>query len=303
MAKAILFDASKCTGCRACQVACKSWNQRGYTRTNCNGTYENPPELTSQSWMRIKFNEEDVGTPASPDIRWFFTKYQCMHCEEATCVNVCPTGATQKYKVSNTDSEAYVVMTDPKMCIGCNYCVATCPFQACRYDQREKGIFRCRLCFDRITSSGKKFRFRGGAEQSQGNGGNPRNIPACVLACTTGALSFGEREEMVKKASERVNFLKTQRNRKEAQVYGADPVGGVGNLRYIYVLEAPPEKYGLPTNPTVPGGVSVWEALAKPAGSVALAGMAVALGINYIIERRNAALEKKEEKTKEGVQK
>jgi len=296
--KAILFDASKCTGCRACQVACKNWNQRTYTRTDCDGTYENPLELTSQCWMRILFNEPEKRPASDDDLYWYFTKYQCMHCTDATCVKVCPSGATKKYKVSDSDSEAWLVKTDPKQCIGCNYCVATCPFQACRYDEAEKGIFRCVMCFDRITQDPGAFPAPEQASPDlEKNAKDPyplRNRPACVQTCTAGALSFGTREEMIKKAEERVAFLKKERKKEGANIYGLDQVGG---LHYIYVLEDLPEKYRLPEKPSVPAGVTLWQTLIKPGapwGGLALVGLAAAAGVGYVINKRNEGLERQQ---------
>jgi formate dehydrogenase iron-sulfur subunit len=293
--KAILFDASKCTGCRACQVACKNWNERTYTHTDCDGTYENPLQLTAQCWNRILFNEPEE-RPASDDgIYWYFTKYQCMHCTDATCVKVCPSGATKKYKVSDGDNEAWLVKTDPKQCIGCNYCVATCPFQACRYDEKEKGIFRCVMCFDRITNQPDAFpAIDIGASPDLEKAKDPyptRNMPACVMTCTTGALHFGTREEMVELAGERIEELK-DRGKENAQAYGIDELSG---LHYIYVLEDSPEKYRLPEKPSVPAGVTIWEALVKPGapwGGLALVGLVAAAGVGYVINKRNEGLER-----------
>lgn len=295
MAMAIFFDASKCTGCRACQVACKSWNQRTYTHTNNNGTYENPPELTSQCWMRILYNEPE-SVKSTDELYWHFTKYQCMHCTDATCVKVCPSGATQKHKVSDGDKEAWLVMTDPDKCIGCNYCVATCPFQACRYDAAEKGIFRCRFCLDRIGNEPEAFPIPDQPGLDMQNQPEPypaRNRPACVLTCTTGALDYGTREEMIEKAEERAEFLKKERGKEKAQVYGLDQVGG---LHYIYVLEDEPATYGLPAKPSVPAGVTVWETLVKPGapwGGLALVGLAAAAGAGYVVNKRNQGMERK----------
>lgn len=301
MAKAIMFDASKCTGCRACQVACKSWNQREYTETHNNGTYENPLELTSECWMRILFNEPERASGVD-DLWWHFTKYQCMHCTDATCVKVCPSGATKKYKVSDGDEEAYVVMTDPDKCIGCNYCVATCPFSACRYGEKEKGIFRCRLCFDRISNSPEAFQEGEGMRKPlpdfqkllKDNEAWQRNKPACVSTCTTGALHFGEREAMIELARARVNELKTRYGASGARIYGEEELSG---LHYIYVLEDSPETYGLPAKPTVPAGVTAFEYLVKPGaawGGVALVGLAAAAGVSYVINKRNERMERKE---------
>ena len=292
---AIMFDASLCTGCRACQIACKNWNERTYTHTDNNGTYENPLELTSQCWNRILFNEPEKRPASDDDLYWYFTKYQCMHCTDATCVKVCPSGATQKHKVSDGDSEAYVVKTDPEKCIGCNYCVATCPFQACRYDEAEKGIYRCVLCFDRITNSADAFPKPVQASPDMESQTDPypsRNIPACVMTCTTGALHFGTREEMVEMANARVEELKAQ-GVDNAQAYGVDELSG---LHYIYVLEDSPEKYGLPENPSVPAGVTIFEALVKPGapwGGLALVGLVAAAGVGYVINKRNEGLERK----------
>jgi formate dehydrogenase iron-sulfur subunit len=294
--KAILFDASKCTGCRACQVACKNWNQRTYTETNCDGTYENPLQLTSQCWMRILFNEPEERPQSDDGIYWFFTKYQCMHCTDATCVKVCPSGATKKYKVSDEDSEAYVVQTDPKQCIGCNYCVATCPFQACRYDEAEKGIFRCVLCLDRISNTPEAFpAITVGGSPDLKNAKDPvptRNRPACVSTCTSHALDFGTWEEMSAQAEERKLYLQKKRGVENAQVYGMDQLDG---LHYIYVLEDSPEKYGLPAKPSVPVGVTIWETLIKPGapwGGLALVGLVAAAGVGYVINKRNEGLER-----------
>lgn len=308
MAKAILFDASKCTGCKACQIACKSWNQREFTETQCNGTMENPLELTSECWMRILFNEPETVAKVE-DLRWFFTKYQCMHCTDATCVKVCPSGATKKFKVTEEDQDAYVVMTDEEQCIGCNYCVATCPFSACRYKEKEKGIFRCRFCFDRISNTPEAF--QGGSmrkptadfqttldkKDDKGNLVNAkwlRNKPACVSTCTSGALTFGEREDMITAAEERITLLKSKRGKSDAQIYGTDQLSG---LHYLYVLEEGPAAYGLPENPKVPAGVTAWEVLIKPGaawGGIGLVGLVAAAGVSYVINKRNEGLERKE---------
>ncbi len=294
--KAILFDASKCTGCRACQIACKNWNQRGYTETNNNGTYENPLQLTSQAWMRILFNEPADRPKSDADLYWFFTKYQCMHCTDATCVKVCPSGATKKYKLSGDDSEGYVVRTDAKQCIGCNYCVATCPFQACRYSEKDKAVYRCVMCFDRSSNSADAFPVpeQGSVDLTKAKDAYPaRNGPACVQTCTAAALTFGNREDMIAKAEERVAALK-KGGAADAQLYGVDQLSG---LHYIYILEDAPAKYGLPENPTVPAGVTLWQALVKPGapwGGVALVGMAAAAGVGYVINKRNQGFEREE---------
>jgi len=262
---AILVDETKCTACRACQVACKQWNQRKAEKTKNLGTYENPPALGSQTWMRILFNEDYK----NGEMTWRFTKHQCMHCTDASCVEVCPSGATVHEEVSLPDGNIIRrVRTDPNKCIGCNYCRIACPFSVPGYDQSKKGIFRCTLCADRVSNG---------------------LIPACVKACAPGALSFGTRDEMLNKAHARVEELK-KAGYADARVYGESELNG---LKYIYVFTAGADAYGLPVDPKVPFRVSIFKALAKPYGAFATAGLVIALAVNGIINARNRRLEEK----------
>ncbi len=267
--KAILVDTTRCTACRACQVACKQWNQNPGEKTENKGSYENPPSLSSYTWMRILFNEyykDDKMT-------WLFTKHQCMHCDEAACVEVCPPNATTHidYKLSD-GSVLKTVQTDPNKCIGCNYCRVACPFDVPGYNQKEKGIFRCTMCFDRVTNGVAKY-----------------DIPACVKSCAPGTLSFGDRAELIAKAKLRVARLKASGYPK-AHLYGETELDG---LNYMYILTDEPSKYGLPNDPSVPVSVTVWKAITKPYGLVATAGLVIALVVNGVINARNRGLEDK----------
>src|SRR4030042_6223156 len=106
--KAILYDSSKCTACRGCQVACKQWwGLEGETTTN-RGTYENPPDLSPDTWVKIRFNE----VPRNGSIDWVFTRRACMHCTEAACVKVCPTGALYHHPLG-------FVAYNKDICSGC----------------------------------------------------------------------------------------------------------------------------------------------------------------------------------------
>jgi formate dehydrogenase iron-sulfur subunit len=264
--KAILYDATRCIACKGCQLACKQWNQNPGVPTEYNG-YENPPTLGAYTWMRILFNEKYE----DGEMHWYFTKQQCMHCTEAACVEVCPPQATthREYKLSD-GSTVTTVATDPDKCIGCNYCRVACPFDVPGYGQKEKGIFRCTMCVDRLTS-------------------DVDLRPACVKSCPSGALDFGDRQEMLEKAEARVTELKSSGVSK-ARVYGKDELGG---LRYIYVLADEPESYQLPNEPSIPAGTKVWNALTKPWGAVAAGGIVLALVLNGVINARNSGLERK----------
>jgi len=266
---AILVDESKCTACRACQVACKAWNQNSAVRTVNHGSYENPMSLGSDTWMRILFKEEYRDGRMS----WFFTKHQCMHCTEAACVDVCPPNATMHEEIKLPDGSAITrVVTDPDKCIGCNYCRVACPFDVPGYDQKEKGIKRCTLCVDRISNGVAGF-----------------DKPACVKVCAPNALVFGNREELLGQGEARVAELQ-KAGYADARLYGKSELGG---LRYMYVLAGKPSEYKLPADPSVPVGVTLYKTFTKPYGAVALAGLAAALVINGIINARNRGLEAK----------
>jgi formate dehydrogenase iron-sulfur subunit len=267
--KAILVDETKCTACRACQVACKQWNQNRAVKTTNRGSYENPPTLGSETWMRILFNEQYEENR----MQWLFTKHQCMHCTEAACVEVCPPQATNYIDYELKDGGTlHTVQTDPDKCIGCNYCRVACPFDVPGYGQKEKGIFRCTLCFDRVANDVSKY-----------------NVPACVKSCAPGTLSFGDRDELIAQAEERVAELKAAGYR-NARVYGKDELGG---LMYIYVLTEEPEAYQLPNDPSIPIGTKAWKALTKPWGAFAAGGIVLALIVNGVINARNRGLEEK----------
>ncbi|MBN2027193.1 MAG: 4Fe-4S dicluster domain-containing protein [Actinobacteria bacterium] len=269
--KAILYDATKCIACRGCQVACKQWNQNPGEETEFTGSYENPPELSSYTWMRILFNEKFE----DGEMHWFFTKHQCMHCTDAACVEVCPPKATRHvdYKLSD-GSTITAVETDPNRCIGCNYCRVACPFTVPGYNQEKKGMFRCTLCTDRISN-------------------DVDMMPACVKACATGALLFGDRDEMIEAAEKRVAELKNA-GYDSARLYGKDEMGG---LRYLYVLAEEPEAYDLPNDPSIPIGVQIRKVFTSPYGGIALGGVAVALIVNGIINARNRGMEREFEES------
>ena len=217
MAKATLLDVSKCTACRACQVACKEWNDLPAENTVCLGCYDNPPDLSPVTWNRIAFDEveRDGG-----QVDWLFRSIRCMHCTDASCVNVCPTGAAHH--------EGEFVIIDPEVCVGCGYCAEACPFNIPRLvDGAEKGSARkCWFCLDRVRNG---------------------QIPACAKACATGAIKFGDRGDLVTEAHERVNVLR-KRGLAEAALYGENLLGG---LHQMYVLTDRPGVYGLPAAPQV----------------------------------------------------
>ena len=158
----VLVDTTRCIGCRACQVACKQWNQLRATKTVFTGSYENPKHLSADTWTIVRFHEFD-DKPT-----WRFNKQQCYHCDDASFVTVCPTGAAQK-------RDNGIVFIDQSICAGCKYCIEACPFQTPQPGHSGAAI-KCRFCMDRVEN------------------GLP---PACVKSCPSDALFFGSRREVL----------------------------------------------------------------------------------------------------------
>ncbi len=260
MAKAILYDASKCTACRGCQVACKGWNELPAEITTNRGTLENPPDLSPKTWLKMEFREYVKDSK----IEWLFTRRACMHCSDAGCVTVCPTGALYK-------NEDGFVSYDKSLCSGCGYCEEACPFSVPRSTRNVltgKAIMdKCTAC----TSVGLN-RLDAGLE------------PACVNTCPTGALTYGDRDALVADGRQRVAALQAS-GFSNAYFYGDTELGG---LHVLYVLSDTPEAFGLPEDPKVSGLVSAWQDVIQPLGW-GLGGVAiVGLGLNYIVARANA---------------
>ncbi|NLN38503.1 MAG: 4Fe-4S dicluster domain-containing protein [Smithella sp.] len=239
-----LIDTTLCTACRGCQVACKQWNEMPGLRTKQVGTYQNPPDLQWNTWTLMRFQEyrDDDGK-----FQWLFRKDGCMHCTDAACVKVCPSGA-----LYHTPLKTVGIRRDK--CIGCKECIAACPFDVPRHDAATDKVYKCDLCYSRIEQSVP---------------------PACVKSCITKALTIGPKDAMIKKAYARVAELGG-----DANVYGDKFVGGT---HVIYVLQYKPEVYDeLPVNPKVPLSVIVWKDLLKPLSLLTAGAAAAGVFIHYI---------------------
>ncbi len=203
MATGFLTDTTVCIGCKACEVACKQWNQipaDGYELTG--DSYDNTKQLSGTTWRHVAFIEnpkkrrltgdvdlvalaEDVREqlPGGAELdalgRWTFMSDVCKHCVEAPCQQACPTGAIIRNEFDN-------VYIQPDVCNGCGYCVPACPYGVITSVPEDGRVFKCTLCYDRQ---------RDGLE------------PACAKACPTNSIMFGDVEELEKVAEERVASL------------------------------------------------------------------------------------------------
>lgn len=249
-------DTSVCIGCKACEVACKEWNQVPANDLDLLGqSYDNTGALGANSWRHVAFVEQvDLGMPSvgSPDrepaVRWLMSSDVCKHCTHAACLDVCPTGA-----LFRTEFGTVVVQDD--ICNGCGYCVPACPYGVIERRESDGGAHKCTLCYDRLG---------GGLE------------PACAKACPTDSIQFGELDELRTRADERLATLH-ERGVAEARLYGRDPDDGVGGDGAFFLLLDEPEVYGLPPDPVVTTRdlPAMWRRAGLAALTVA-AGVAVA---------------------------
>ncbi len=250
-------DTSICIGCKACEVACKEWNQVPEDGLNWTGhSHDNTIGLSADSWRHVAFIEQRVPVGEhqpnfqreGEGFRWLMSSDVCKHCTHAACLDVCPTGA-----LFRTEFGTVVVQQD--ICNGCGYCVPACPYGVIDKREEDGRVFKCTLCYDRL-----------GAGQE----------PACAKACPTDSIQFGELTELRERAAGRVEQLHDA-GVVEARLYGASPDDGVGGDGAFFLLLDEPEVYGLPPDPVVTTRdlPRMWRNVAVAAGAL-VAGVATA---------------------------
>ncbi len=183
-----------------------------------------------------------------------FVRRMCQHCDQPTCASVCPVGAFTKLPEGP-------VLYDESKCIGCRYCMQACPFQVPRYEWQSTNprVQKCRFCADRIVQGLQ---------------------PACAEACPTGATKFGNRDDLVREAYERI---KAEPGKYVDRVYGLEEVGGTSIL---YLTSVPFEQLGFKTElqkSAMP--MLTWNALSKIPSVVSVGGVLL-YGIWWITNRR-----------------
>ena len=242
---AFLTDSTLCIGCKACEVACKEWNDVPADGFVWSGhSYDNTGALGHSTWRHVKFVESVAGSrlpvagPSQPT--WQFSSDVCKHCENAGCLEACPTGAIVRTEFGG-------VFVQPDVCNGCGYCVVTCPFGVIDRRPGDGRAFKCTFCYDRQKAGMK---------------------PACATACPTESILFGPLDEMQSRASERLHTLR-DRGVDDATLYDASGTS-VGGIHALFVLRGDPRDFNLPDNPVVP---SAYFARAWASAAAASAGL------------------------------
>jgi formate dehydrogenase iron-sulfur subunit len=244
-------DTTLCIGCKACEVACKEWNNLPAETPRLTGmSYDNTKALGASTWRHVTFAEQ-VGSVTEMEpfqSNWLMMSDVCKHCHNAPCLEACPTGAIFK-----TEFDTVVVQTD--ICNGCGYCQPACPFGVVEVSAIDGKAHKCTLCYDRL---------KGGFE------------PACAKACPTDSIQFGELEDLLSRADARVQEVR-RRGVTGAYLYGAPGAvgsgGGLGWLNAFFLLTQPPEVYNLPEDPDRPAD------RAMPAMA---SGIAAAVGLGLV---------------------
>src|ERR1700750_1252112 len=249
-------DTTLCIGCKACEVACKEWNNLPADNLGLTGhSYDNTTKLSADSWRHVMFIENRVRDDISQPFQsgWLMMSDVCKHCHNAPCLEACPTGALFK-----TEFDTVVVQQD--ICNGCGYCVPACPFGVVDISTIDGKAHKCTLCYDRL---------KGGLE------------PACAKSCPTDSIQFGEVEDLQRRAQERVAQLHAM-GVEQAYLYGTPgapgATGGLEHLNAFFLLTEAPETYNLPSAPTRAANrvaPSLFAGLATVAGLalMALAGL------------------------------
>ncbi len=230
-------DTSVCIGCKACEVACKEWNEVPEDGFHFfNSSYDNTGQLGADTWRHVAFIEQRVPEPSTQTtvvpgerdadgFRWLMSSDVCKHCTSAACLDVCPTGALLR-----TEFGTVVVQED--VCNGCGYCIPACPFGVIDQRKSDGRAWKCTLCYDRLKVG---------------------QTPACAQACPTASIQFGPLDELRERGRQRVDALHAA-GVDDARLYLADDDDGIGGAGAFFLLLDEPEVYRFPPDPVTTTG-------------------------------------------------
>ncbi|CAN5590982.1 4Fe-4S dicluster domain-containing protein [soil metagenome] len=255
--KGFFTDTTVCIGCKACEVACKQWNQLPDDGLFFTGmSYDNTVDLGASTWRHVAFVERPVALSGQKsglgNFSWLLMSDVCKHCKKAGCLESCPTGA-----IVRTEFDS--VYVQPDICNGCGYCVTGCPFGVIDRREDDGRAWKCTLCYDRLKDG---------------------RTPACAQACPTESIVFGDLEELRSRAEQRVAELHGA-GVDEAYLYGVDEHDqpGTEGLNAFFLLVDEPEVYNLPPDPVAPAkeAAGAWRSAAAAAAGLLATAVVAAL--------------------------
>ncbi len=178
MTKSIFIDTTVCTACRGCQVACKQWHDLPAEKTKNMGSYQNPQDLSFSTYKLVRMTEEIVNNR----LQWLFFPDQCRHCEDAPCLET----AFDEDAIYKDAATGAILYTKNSKKLEAEEIIDSCPYNIPR-KAKDGTLAKCDFCNDRIHNGLQ---------------------PACVSSCPTGAMTFGDREEVLSLASKRLDKVK-----------------------------------------------------------------------------------------------
>lgn len=245
-----LTDSTLCIGCKACEVACKEWNEVPEDGLLWSGlSYDNTVALGHSTWRHVKFVEREPqvgkGGNAPDHVSWEFSSDVCKHCGNAGCLEACPTGS-----IVRTEFGGVFVQAD--VCNGCGYCVVSCPFGVIDRRPDDGRAFKCTFCYDRQKAG----------EQ-----------PACAKSCPTGSILFGDLTQLRRVGAERIELLHAS-GMNDALLYDARDTS-VGGTHAMFIVRGDPRDYNLPLAPQVPTILlpRAWRSAAMTAAAIAASAL------------------------------
>jgi formate dehydrogenase iron-sulfur subunit len=211
MDKTFFIDLTRCTACRGCQVACKQWHDLPAEETHNFGSHQNPADLSFITYKLVRFSEAEVGGK----LKWLFFPDQCRHCIIAPCKEVAD-GYNEQAILRDAATSA-VLFTELTATLSADEkqeVREACPYDIPRIDAESGIMSKCDMCIDRVHNGLK---------------------PACVTICPTGAMNFGDREEMLALAEKHLEKVK----KRSPKAHLVDP----DDVNVIYLVEEDPKLY------------------------------------------------------------
>ncbi|MGA8178790.1 MAG: 4Fe-4S dicluster domain-containing protein [Desulfobacterales bacterium] len=177
--KFFLIDTTRCTACRGCQIACKAWNELPADKTKQYGSYQNPLDLNGNTYRLVRFAE--YPSPKNSMV-WYFFSDACRHCLAPPCKKKADQILKDAIVVNEFGAVLYTEKTK-ELERASKAIKQACPWSVPNWSKDQKQLVKCHMCHDRVAAG---------------------LLPACVKACSTGALNFGDEADIKKLAKERL---------------------------------------------------------------------------------------------------